>query len=195
MEEDLDSSSDTQDLTQDLMETATKEAEWNKEAVEVPEELLQGIETGWLESKSSGAGTADKAIGGGNRGLLPAKKTVKALQAGKAALSTADAKARDGRLKGAVKRTKRFPTSMTDLTGGGELTSKSSKRDAVESPDSRGVTLKAMQLASPEKLKKGNATKAGEGPGKRMKIVSSASSPSPLKRKLQEGVQRVGNVG
>jgi hypothetical protein len=193
MEEDSDSSSDTQDLTQDPLEPARQEAKWNKEAVEVSEEWLQGIETGWMESRSSGAGTADKAIGGCNRGMHSAKKTVKALQVGKAVIFTADAKAHDGRLKGAVKRTKRFPTSVMDLTGGGDLTSKSSKMDSVESPDGRGMG--AMQLASPEKLKKGSAMQTGEGSGKRMKTVSSASSPSPLKRKLQEGVQGMGNVG
>jgi hypothetical protein len=61
----------------------TQEAEREKAAVEVPEEWLQGIETGWLESKSSRAGTADKAMGGGNRELPPAKRTVKVLQGGK----------------------------------------------------------------------------------------------------------------
>jgi hypothetical protein len=87
--------------------------------VEVPEEWLQGIETGWLESKSSRAGTADKGerLGGGNRKLLLAKKMVKVLQVGKEAPFTADTKALNGRVKGAVKRTKRFPVAMTDLTG------------------------------------------------------------------------------
>ena len=87
----------------------TQEAEWDKAAVEVPEEWLQGIETGWLESKSSRAGTADKAMGGGNRELPPAKKTVKVLQVGKAALFMADTMVLDG--------PKWFPAAMTDSTG------------------------------------------------------------------------------
>jgi hypothetical protein len=201
---DSGSDSDTQDLTQEWCEQqkcvswedrAQQERAWEEDKMDVPEELLKGIEEGWLESKMAMATTTGVGKWGGGKQRPPAKKTVMELQAGKVVLFTADTKARDGREKGAVKRTKRFPISITDLTGGGELTSKSSssKRDAVESPDSRGMT--AMQLASPEKLKKGSTTKAGEGLGKQMKIVSSASSPSPLKRKLQEGVQGMGNIG
>jgi hypothetical protein len=174
---DSGSDSDTQDLTQEWCEQQEFVLE---DKMDVPEELLKGIEEGYLESKMAMATTMDVEKWGGGKQRPPAKKTVMEMQVGKAVLFTADTKVRDGRLKGAVKRTKRYQAT-TDLTREGELTSKCSKK-AVESPDSRG--MKAMQLASPEKLEKGRATKAGEGSGKRMILESEAGNEVGRKPKL-----------
>jgi hypothetical protein len=128
-------------------------------------------------------------------------------QAGKAVLFTAETKTADGRSKGAVKRLKRTSETVVNLTGDlglstgngstgsskGDLTFKSMKGKAAKSPEGYRRGMKDLKVSSPTKL--GTERMAEKGAGKQMKVVSSASSPSPLKRKLQEGVQGLGIAG
>jgi hypothetical protein len=247
---------------------AQQERAWEEDKMDVPEELLKGIEEGWLESKLAMAATTDVEKWGGGKQRPPAKKAAEttqavrgvkiaaatkredgrkpklvrkplvlkaalvkvsqagtlqavqsreammtgqvraaAMQAGKAALFTAETKTADGRIKGAVKRLKRSSEAVVNLTGDlgsstgngsngfsrGDLTSKSTKGKAAESPEGLRRGMKDLMLSSPTKL--GKERMVEKGAGKQMKLASSASSPSPLKRKLQEGVQGLGIAG
>ena len=63
--------SDTEDLTQDQLDTQvltkglSEERTWDEETVDVPEDLLKGIEAGWQEAKQEmRAAPASGAYGG-----------------------------------------------------------------------------------------------------------------------------------
>ena len=124
--------SDTEDLTQDQLDTRVltkgllEERIWDEEKVDVPEDLLKGIEAGWQEAKQGGAANATDA----DKGVGSKRTTATAM---KAVRFVAETKERDG-------RSTRIPR-----TSGGRMSSRG-KMDLVES--SSVVPKKAASKAT-----------------------------------------------
>ena len=132
--------SDTEDLTQDQLDTRVSTQElseerlWDEEKVDVPEELLKGIEAGWQEAKKQGgaASAIDADKGAGSK-----RTTATAMRAVR---FVAETKERDG-------RSARMPRT------GGVRSSSRGKADLVEGSSAARKKAASKETGSKAGLK------------------------------------------
>jgi hypothetical protein len=131
--------SDTEDLTQDQLDTRVSTQGlsegrlWDEEKVDVPEELLKGIEAGWQEAKQGGAASAMDA----DKGAGSKRTTATAMRAVR---FVAETKERDG-------RSARMPRT------GGVRSSSRGKADLVEGSSAARKKAASKETGSKAGLK------------------------------------------